>query len=466
MKIPVVILVFSFLYLLIVLFSSSFPMFWDMGYVSRISNLIYENHFSSVIFSNADNGTPPLYSLYLAGVWAVLGTSLMSCHLAILPFVLATVYQFYNFAKRFFSGLTIYFALALLLIEPTMATQTILAGCDIVVCFLFLCALNCIMDNKRLWLAIAMMFLPLLNSRGFSYVVALFLIDIFINRSEYSGIKKIFTGIVPYLPAFFLCLGWLFYHYRVAGWIAVSDGRETFHHVKNLTGILRNFTFILWKIVDFGRISLYLFLVFVFFKFWKVNDRAGRQLFIILLFTILPYIIFFLPLSYPVSHRYFMVTNMIAIVLFAYSIGFIKIRIVRYVISVAIVISLLAGNFIQYPERFGNGWDSSLKVIPFFNLKEQLDQYLTASHIAPADVGAEFPMNFDRHDCNPASDHFKFTDLDTKPFNYFPYIVQSNICNTFTPAEIAALNGRWQLVTELRSWPVYIKLFKNPVKAE
>jgi len=440
-------------------------MFWDMGYVVRISNLIYENNFSSVIFAHADNGTPPVYSLYLASLWVVIGKSLFACHLAILPFVIAMVHQFYLLARRYVNQQFIYFAFLLLFIEPTMSAQTILAGCDIVCCFLFLWALNSILDNKRWWLSLAMLFLPLLNSRGFSFVVALFLIDVFINRSNYSGILVFLKSVLFYFPPFFLFVGWLLYHYHIAGWMAVSEGRSALHHVKNMEGIVRNFTFIIWKMADFGRIAIYLFLVFIFLKIYKSKDILGKQLFVILFFSLLPYLIFFLPFSYPVSHRYFMVTNIVAILLFTYSIRYIRAKALQIFFIVVIAVSLLAGNFIQYPERFGNGWDASLKVLPYFGLKEKLDQYLKTSQIKPIDVGAEFPLNFDDHDGNPASAHYAFTDLDTKPFNSFPYIVQSNICNTFTPAEIASLNSRWLLVKEIRSWTVYIKLFKNPDKA-
>lgn len=466
MKIPVTLLVFSVLYTAIILISSSLPMFWDMGYVVRISNLIYDHHFSTVIFASADNGTPPLYSFYLACIWVMTGKSLFVCHLAILPFMLAMLYQFYRFALRFVNSGKIYFAFILLLIEPTMATQAVLAGYDIVFCFLFLFALNSIFENKRWWLALSTLFIPLLSSRGFSYVVALLLTDILINRSKYKNVKFFFRNIIPYLPAFFLCCGWLIWHYLITGWFAVSEGRETFHHVRSFEGILRNIFYAIWKIADFGRVILYVYLAFILFKIWKAKDVAGKKLFLILFFTVLPYLIFFTPLSYPVSHRYFMVTNIIAIILFIDTISFIRFKALRIAVSLVVVLSLLAGNFIQYPERFGNGWDSSLKVLPYFKLKEKFDDYIKSSPINPADIGAEFPLNFDNYNCDPASSHFAFTDLDTKPFNTFPYIVQSNICNTFTPAEITALNTRWQLVKELRTCQIYIRLFKNPGKPE
>jgi hypothetical protein len=79
-------------------------------------------------------------------------------------------------------------------------------------------------------------------------------------------------------------------------------------------------------------------------------------------------------------------------------------------------------------------------------------------------IGSKFPLDFDNYDCNLNDRNFSFVDLDKKAFRDIQYVVQSNISNTFTPEEIETLNSKWKLIKELRAWPVYIKLFKNPNK--
>jgi energy-coupling factor transporter transmembrane protein EcfT len=124
-------------------------------------------------------------------------------------------------------------------------------------------------------------------------------------------------------------------------------------------------------------------------------------------------------------------------------------------------IILFFGNFIVYPERYGNGWDSSLKVLTYFPLEKKMHEYYLANKMNPSETGSEYPMNYDMHDTYLLKESFRFSDLDDRAFNNHEFIVQSNICNTFTPKEIEKLNTKWILVKEFRSWPVYIKIFRN-----
>ena len=115
----------------------------------------------------------------------------------------------------------------------------------------------------------------------------------------------------------------------------------------------------------------------------------------------------------------------------------------------------------MYPERFGNGWDASIKFIPYFKIEKELDAYISSNSIDPTLVGAEYPMHFSRYDTYLAKDDFTYTDIDKKDFDKWDYIAQSNISNTFTPAEIQVLKKDWMLMKEFSSWPVYIRLYKN-----
>ena len=463
-KSTTIIFVFSALYFAAILLSASTPMFWDMAYVSKISNLIFDNNFSKIIFPEFDNGTPPLYSIYISILWKIFGKSLFICHIAILPFVIGLVYQFYKLSSKFLPQKQIIFALILLFIEPTILTQTILAGLDLVFCFLFLFGLNSVLENKRYMIALSVIAIPLLNSRCFTSVFSIFLIDCYINRSEYLNIKKFAKSIVAYLPALIFLIIWLLYHYLNTNWFAVSNNRAKYHHFNGLEEIFRNFIYIVWKIVDFGRVVIYIVVLIFAFKIFKSKNKKGISLIIIMLLSIIPYLFFFLPFSYPVSHRHFMIIYIIGSLTVVYFLLTLNKKPHRIIIYTVITISLIIGNFWLYPERFGNGWDSSLKSIPYFKLKEKFDSYIKISKINPADIGADFPMNFDNYDTYLSETHFQFTDIDKKPLDKFRYIVQSNISNNFIPNEINTLNNKWILLKTFKSKQIYIKLFKNPYK--
>jgi len=403
-----------------------------------------------------------IYSIYLASFWTIFGKNLLISHLAILPFVIGLIFQFNKLANRFLDKKLIPLAFLLLLIEPTMLTQTLMAGYDIVSCYLFLMGLNSVFGNKRYMIAFSMIILPVINLRGFTLVASLFLIDLYINSTREHFIKKTFKIFLAYLPSIFFLFGWMFYHYMETGWYAVSINRDRYHHLNGLEIIFRNIIYIIWKIIDFGRIIIFLFIIIFFFKTRKLKDTKVKTLFFIMLFSVLPYCIFLLPFSYPVSHRHFMITYIISIITFIYFVGFLKQNNIKIVVLVITFLCLIAGNFIIYPERYGNGWDASIKGYPYFEMKMQLDSFLKKSDIEPSAIGTKFPIDFDNYDVFLSSEHFQFTDIDKKPLNKFKYIVQSNISNNFTPANIEELNHSWVLMKEFRSWQVYIKLFKNP----
>jgi hypothetical protein len=438
-------------------------MFWDMSYISKIGNLIYDNHFSSIIFTGVDNGTPPLYSIYLAILWTVFGKSLFISHIAILPFSIGIIYYFYKTSIRFIDKSYIPLSLLFLLIEPTILTQTVLAGYDIVLCFFFLLGLNGVLENKRKKIALSLLFIPLLTLRGFTILFSVFLIDLYINRKNYKSIKGIGKNIIVYIPALLIFITWLFYHYYRAGWFYISGNHsQIFIKTLSFESIIRNLIYIFWKIIDFGKIGLFVFVPWLLIKYRKV--KSFNIFFFSLFASVITYIIFFIPFSIPVSHRYFMITYIIGILIFVYFISLIKQRYIRVILSSIVVCLMLSGNLWTYPERYGNGWDSSLKVLPYFSLKKQFDNYLVSSNINPMMVGTKFPVDLDNYDCNLTVEHFAFIDMDKKPFKEIPFVVQSNISNTFTPEEIETLNFKWKLVKEMRAWPVYIKLFKNPNK--
>jgi hypothetical protein len=438
-------------------------MFWDMSYISRIGNLIYDNHFSSIIYNEWDNGTPPLYSIYLATLWAIFGKSLLICHIAVLPFAVGVVYYVYKIAIKFINRKYIYLALLLVFIEPTILTQTILAGYDIALCFFFLAGLDGVMRNKRLKIALSLLLIPVLNLRGFTIVFSVFLIDIFINRAAYKNLKTALVNIAAFIPSLLLFIIWLLYHYYHTGWFYFSErGSYVFIKTISFESIIRNMAYIIWKMVDFGRIGLFVIMLWLFLKYWKIKPFI--VFFFVLFATVVSYIIFYLPFSIPVSHRYFMITYIIVILIFVYYVSSLKQKYLQILLSAIIVGMLLSGNVWVYPERFGNGWDSSLKVFPYFSLKKQFDDYLVSSNINPTAVGTKFPADFDNYDCNLNNEHFALVDLDKHPYIKIPYVVQSNISNTFTAEQINTFNTKWTLVKELKAWPVYIKLFKNPDK--
>lgn len=455
------------IFTLIIFLSRNIPFFWTMGYVGSLANKIYESNFSSFIF-DIDNGMPPLYGTYIAILWTVFGKSLLVMHLAVLPFLIGIILQLKKIAKALYPEISLLFLFLLLLFEPTFLTVCLMGGYDLAITFFFLYGLNSVyFKKKNIFFVLSLIMLPMLNLRGFTLVFGIFFYDIYSewkNFNKKNFINHFTKQIFPYLiPAFIFCC-WLVYHHSVQGWYLVHKAFDSFQKLNSAEMFLRNFIYIFWKIFDFGRIIIWvpviIFALNLLFK--KKLFTKENHAFVFLGFSLLYYFVFYWATSYPVSHRYLLISIILAIIPFLMIVDKISNKSLRFFIIGFTCIILFFGNFIMYPERFGNGWDASIKFIPYFKIEKELDTFISSNGIDPKQVGAEYPMHFSRSDTYLDKINFKFSDLDKKDFDKWDYIVQSNISNTFAPEEIQNLNNNWILMNEFKSWPVFIKLYKNP----
>lgn len=457
-----------FIFTLIIFLSGNIPFFWTMGYVGSLANKIYDSNFSTFIF-DIDNGMPPLYGTYLALMWTVFGKSLLVMHLAVLPFLIGIILQLKKIAKALYPEINLVFLFLLLFVEPTFLTVCLMGGYDLSIIFFFLYALNAVyFKKKNSWFILSLLMLPMLNLRGFTIVFGIFFYDIYtewVIFNKKNFVKQFLKFIFPYLiPAIIFCC-WLLYHYSVQGWYIVHSDFDTFHKVNNAEMFLRNFAYIFWKIFDFGRIIIWIPVMIFALKllFRKKLFSKEYHAFVFLGFSLLYYFVFYWATSYPVSHRYMLISIILAIIPFLMIVDKISNKFLRYSVIGFTCIILFFGNFIMYPERFGNGWDASIKFIPYFKIEKELDTFISSEKIDPKLVGAVYPMHFSIYDTYLTKNDFKFTDLDKNDFEKWDYIVQSNISNTFTPEEIKHLEKDWMMMKEFRSWPVYIRLYKNPI---
>ncbi len=496
-----------FIFLLIVLYSLHLPFFGDMIYHMRVACYIYDNNFTVILpCESFDNGNPTLYSLYLAILWKIFGKTLFISHLAIFPFVAGIIYQFNRLALNFLKPKYVSFAMILLLFEPTILTQVIMAGFDLIYVFLFITALRFIItfnrDNlcfvyikqgetvihkkqnklflNKLIYSLMLCLFPLLNLRGFSFVISLLLIQFFLIigfRFQYSELKnKILSFIkhcILYLPSCMVFVGWLLYHYSERGWAIIHPAHVLYQSGTDIEQIIRNIFYVAWKISDFGRISIIVFLcsaLIVFrkkiFKYLDNNNKVQSSVVsLLLIFTVVPvltYVIMFVFSSYPVSHRHFMVIYPLLFVFAIYFFQFIKNRMVVFITYVIFILSLFFGHFILYPERFGNGWDASMKVFPYFKLHNQTINYFIEEKFHKEKTGTKYPLTYNVKFSKLTGDDFYFQDIDNETLDKFDYIVLSNISNLFTDEERAELEANWLLVKEFTKWPVYFRVYKKP----
>jgi hypothetical protein len=197
----------------------------------------------------------------------------------------------------------------------------------------------------------------------------------------------------------------------------------------------------------------------VYGKKWP--DGLRMPLFIACI-LLLSFMLAMAPVSNPVGHRYFLVLYLLMCIVGAKIMGDIRDKAVRFLLLATAGVVLVSGHCWMYPLRFGNGWDGSLKSLPYFGARKKMNEYLAASGIRPTDVASTFPLYSDTRFTDLTSRPFVFSDKDSLPFASHRYVLESNVSNAFTDRERKQLRKEWPLVHETGSGVVYFRLYRNP----
>ncbi len=459
-------LLFFFLFFfLLVFFSTPVPFFWDMINYSAKAQYYFSSNFSDLIAPcGVDDGHPPLFPLYIALAWKISGKSLAVCHWAMLPVMLGIIWETNRLASRFLSRRLRVAALILVLADPVLLTQCVLFGQDLFIIYFFLLSLNSILYGKKKSFAVASSLLAMTSMRGIMLMAPLILW----NFSEVFFIEKKKWGLkdfLPFLPAALVVIAWGLFHYSRTGWL-YSDPEKArwLATAASPAKMVKNFVNIIWKILDFGRFTLWLVPALLLSTRKLKTDRNYITLAILTLSLFLTFVFFMVPISNPICHRYFISINIIAAIAAVYQIQFIRSTLARRLAFGMLLLAILSGNFYLYPEHLKNGWDASLKALPYFSLKNRVIEYVKENNIDPGQVATGFPLSAPSKYTDLAEVNFSFRDKDTGSLRQFPYVIQSNVCNDFTPSELDTLRSGWPLVREFASGQVYIRLYRNPEK--
>lgn len=453
---------------LAIVWASDHVFFWDTIQLgSKHAHWYYEQQFQYLLLpAEIDSGHPPLFGLYLAFCWTLFGKTLLVSHLAMLPFVWASIWGAFQLGKYYGIPQFAWLLLLFLWVDPTFAAQYLLVSPDVVVAAMFMLTWYAIVQNIRWLQIIAMVILALVSMRGMMVVAGLFIFDCLhdmqgLQCRKYQlkrrfnlkycllvAIRKIFI----YLPAGLVALAFLMWHYQQTGWIgyhADSSWAPSFAKV-SFAGFLKNIVILGWRLVDFGRIFVWLAVIVSIGIGFQKHSAAlfkrprFRQLLImggILFLVLTPSLLLHQHLS---AHRY-LLPIMIWLTIFTYYliINIIPKRNWQKIVSGVVVIGLLTGNFWVYPKTFSQGWDSTLAHLPHYQLRTEVLAFLTQKNIPLAQVGTAFPE----------IGALKFKDLSereagmiAKDLTREEYIYFSNIMNDFSDAEIAELEQDWEVV--------------------
>lgn len=462
-------ILFSGLMLGLIIISSGNIFFWDTVQLgARHASFYYDNELSFLFLPNEiDSGHIPTFGYALAVCWKIFGKTLLVSHLFILPFAIGIVWQLKQLVSYFFSRKYLFLTLLIVLMDTTFLSQVTLVSPDIPLLFFFLYGLNGIIHSNRLAISIAFSCLFLISMRGMILTVPLFIFDVYINGGldkkhiKESLLKVIRIGL-PYIPAAIIFIGFNWFHFSQKGWIGYhkdSPWAVFFQRVGFSEGI-RNLAIFGWRLLDFGRVFVWLTLimVFLFRKKIQFGTHAKNLLILsllILLFLSIPAIVYF-DLK---GHRYFMPIYFSISLLTCYIVlEGVRNKNIKNSLVIVMIVGLFSGNFWVYPKTVSQGWDSTLAHLPYYKLRENMIQFIEDRNIPKEDIGYDFPGGYEQ----------RFLDLSDETW-YFPevrmdkqnYILYANVVNEFTNEELAELEKNWESIHQESSLTVTMILYKR-----
>ena len=450
------------LFLVLKFFTLDNCFFWDnvAGYSMPASYLLEHGLFSFVYPVNYVS-EPPLAHMYLAVLWTLLGKNLLVAHLSVTLFSVGVIWQVWRLCEKLNTKYTSYIFL-LAVLEPTLSTQLILISPDVILCFFALLSINLLLENKRGWLAVSACCLGLVSIRGFVVCAGLGLGYLVIAKViEKKSFKEAFVYVFPSFIPVLLALGaWFLYRKLETGYFLYQPGFEYQEHreLASLSHIIKNIASLAIRMLDSGRIIVWLFLLVAIIKMGIKNFIAfvvHSRLSIIYLSVLFTMSLVTIPVTNPFGDRYFIVLYILLALITAQLLSKVyearKIRIV----FVGMLLVLVSGNFWVYSEKMSKACDSVLCHLPCYSLRQEMITYLEDQHIDVNDVSASFPLNAPFADLDINEDKRQFTPVD---WDKSRYIIYSNLYN-WDDESINAIHSKWKLQKELKSGLIFLRLY-------
>ena len=422
--------VLALLYVLLTFFCRSNIFFGDMvQFASRHPHFFLANQFQTIYLPNyLDSGHPPLFGIYIAFAWFLFGKSLLVSHFAMLPFLLLVAYQVPQLLSRWLSGYNLLFSSLLVLLEPTLLAQATLVSPDIVLMAIFITSINLFLNKKYKTLALILIPLGLISLRGMMVLFASFCAIILNNTFAQRKFNHhyFFTIALVFLPSVIIATVWLWLHYQHTGWIGFhsdSPWASSFQQV-SFAQMLKNALLFIWRLVDFGRITVWLLALFLLFKL-KFAKQSNLKLSISIVVFILVFAANTLFADGLVGHRYFLPIYFLTLVFVLKNIAFAFPKNNKFAFAMLFLSFLIGATFV-YPSKIAMGWDATPAHLPYYSLRKDAIAYLNNNNIPLQAVASGFP-NLDSREIlelNGDSSHFNsYSDTSLK------YILYSNVFN-------------------------------------
>lgn len=456
--------------LFLVLLTRHNSFFWDtVQLASKHASYYYSSHFSSLLLPNdMDSGHIPTFGIYIALSWEIFERSLVVSHLAMLPFALGIVWQAYKLCSKFIPEQFIGLALILIIADPSLLSQMTLVSPDVCLVFFFFWGMNAVLENNKLALAFAILFLFLTSMRGMMVSVCLLGLDLTLNINWKTAAKNITNFLLQrsliYWPAVAVFAAFSSYHYYQTGWIGYhkdSPWAESFERVDDFRSLLFNVGLYGWRLLDYGRFGCWI-LFFILLALYGKQMAKSQKIKLLLFFTV--GIMILLPMNMIwaknlMGFRY-LIPIYLTFSLLVSSILFSDFLETKWKIAAFFfwVLCLIGGNFIVYPDKIAKGWDSTLAHLPYYELRHQAVAYIDKEKIEYNQVQSFFPnlATMNLIDLNKDERRFTFYNGNGK------YVFYSNIFNVSDQEYDEIHNpATYKCIKHFESQQVFIDIFEK-----
>jgi hypothetical protein len=474
-KINIYLLIVLAIYTILAIISMNYCYFWDViQQVSNEAQWFYRTDFSSLLIPagnefgvSATGYHPPLMGLMTAFLWKVFGYKLWVSHAFTAFWAVLLIYNSWRLISSLLPKKHIGWVFLIVLLEPTILTQFVIASPDFILFTAFVISLRAMLERKPVWLAVGLIFLCGINMRGVFVGLMLFFAHLYfdcqsLNNQKYS-LKKFTKTLLPYLPVFFILLAYYIYYFASQGWFFTDSAySEHYSLPQSIKGVAVHFAAFILRSVESGRIVIWLFaayfaaLIFIKKKITLSKEEKTLALFVLLMNGL--YLLFVFITQMPFGARYFMPQFFaLSLVVFLVLIRYFNDKKLKIIFPVILVFTL-TGHFWIYPEKISQSWDSTLAHISYYEVRKECFEYIDNNNFDYNVFAAGFNLYGNRNRIELTNEN-KTLGASFENAKYFIY---SNISN-LEDENVDELKDttKWTPIKHFEKFPVFITIYQR-----
>jgi 4-amino-4-deoxy-L-arabinose transferase-like glycosyltransferase len=385
--------------------------FWDViQQVSKEGHWFYLTNFSTLLIPennaldiSATGYHPPLMGIMTALLWKIFGVHLWVSHAFTAFWAVLLIYNSWKLISFLFPKKYVGWAILVLLLEPTVLSQFVIASPDFILFTAFVISLRGILERKSILLGIGIFFLCCINMRGVFVGIMLFFANFYFDYAhsgrKYS-LKSFGKTLVPYLPTLFALITYFIYYLSQKGWF-FANAEPTGHYAmpQDFQTIVAHLFAFIFRSVEYGRFIIWLLAFFLVFVLIKKKEKLSVTEKTLGLFVLLMnglYFLFIFISQMPFSPRYFMPQFFVlTILVLFFIIRYFDTKKIKIAFAVILVFTL-TGHCWIYPEKMAKPWDATLAHLPYYELRKECFNYIDSTNFNYDDLSAGFCLNDDR----------------------------------------------------------------------